>query len=172
MTPEKLSYDKSFSPALLGMWIFLATECLLFSALLFTLFLYRHQYAADFGAGTRHLSLFVGTLNTAILLTSSFTMALAVRDSESEHFKRAKKLMWTTAGLGLVFIVLKFQEYAHHYQEGLVPALNWFPDRLSLPHLPLFFVLYYFTTGLHAVHLMIGIVLISLTRGSNGVLGK
>jgi cytochrome c oxidase subunit 3 len=152
---------------LLGMWIFLATECLLFSVLLFTLALYRHLYPIDFAVGTRDLSLFTGTLNTAILLTSSFAMVLAVHFSSISNFTLAKRCARITGGLGAVFLILKFSEYDHDYHAGLVPAIRWLASDVENPHLKLFFVLYFFTTLLHALHLFIGIFLVTLVPPKN-----
>jgi cytochrome c oxidase subunit 3 len=148
--------EDSVRPSLLGMWIFLATEILLFSMLFFTFGLYRHLYPADFSLGTNHLNLVIGTINTAVLLTSSFTMVLAV------HQKGSSKIPFlATLALGALFLVLKAYEYLAHYHEGLFPILNWQPPAGS-PHLLLFFFLYFFMTGLHALHLLIGLVLVSM----------
>jgi cytochrome c oxidase subunit 3 len=159
--------DAGPSIPLLGMWIFLATECLLFSVLLFTLALYRHLYPVDFAVGTRHLSLLIGTLNTAILLTSSFTMVLMVHFSSISDFTRSKLCARITGALGASFLVLKFVEYHNDYREGLVPALRWLASDVENPHLKLFFVLYFFTTLLHALHLFIGVFLVTLVPPEN-----
>jgi cytochrome c oxidase subunit 3 len=164
---EEILLPLSPSISLLGMWIFLATECLLFSVLLFTLGLYRHLYPVDFAIGTKHLSLGIGTLNTAILLTSSFTMVIAVYLSSESKVRLAKKFMFLTAFLGSAFVALKFKEYYDHYQEGLVPHFHWTADDVATPHLQLFFVLYFFTTALHALHLLIGITLVSTVPVKN-----
>jgi cytochrome c oxidase subunit 3 len=154
------------SIATLGMWVFLATECLLFSVLLFSLGLYRHLYPHDFSVGTGHLSLRVGTLNTAILLTSSFTMVLAVHFAKISDTVKSKKFAYSTAVLGFVFLVLKFMEYHDHYEEGLVPGIHWLIGNQS-QNLKLYFVLYFFSTSLHALHLLIGIFLVSLVPPKN-----
>jgi cytochrome c oxidase subunit 3 len=153
------SVEMERASSLLGMWIFLVTECLLFSVLLFTLGLYRYLYPIDFAVGTGHLSLGIGSVNTAILLTSSLTMAITVYASRVDDLTFAKRFSIMTALLGACFLGLKFKEYYDHYQEGLVPALRWQIDDSTLPHLKLFFVLYFFTTLLHALHLFIGMIL-------------
>jgi cytochrome c oxidase subunit 3 len=142
--------------ALLGMWIFLATEILLFSMLFLTFGIYRHLYPTEFSIGTNHLNLMLGTLNTAILLSSSFSMVLAV------HYRGATRTpFFITIALGALFIGFKAIEYLEHFHEGLFPILNWHPAPDIGGHLLLFFFLYFFMTGLHALHLLIGMALVA-----------
>ena len=146
--------------SILGMWIFLATELLLFSTLLLSLFLYRHLHPEAFAEGSRHLSRFLGSLNTVILLTSSFSMAKAVHASRDPSKNRTVGLsLMITALLGGVFLLIKAFEYYQHYQEGLMPVFHWSPALGSDPSFQLFFFLYFFSTALHALHLFIGCTL-------------
>ncbi len=145
------------STSTLGMWIFLGSELLLFSVVLFSIFLYRHLHENAFAEGSRHLSVVWGTINTAVLLTSSWTMAKAVHLSEKP--KPERSVHWNlvfTLLLGTVFLIIKAYEYRGDYLEGLIPGIHWttnHPDRAF----ELFFFLYFFSTSLHALHLLIGI---------------
>jgi cytochrome c oxidase subunit 3 len=157
--------------ATLGMWVFLATEILLFGGLFAGLTAYRTMYLPAFEAASHHLELWNGTLNTAVLLTSSLTMALAVRSAQLGAKKPTALLLLGTAGLGAVFLGFKLLEYYHHYQHGLVPGAMFryegpYPDQVQL-----FFVFYYVMTGLHAVHLTIGLG-VTLTLAALAWLGR
>jgi cytochrome c oxidase subunit 3 len=167
MMPETRDFatdTRDRNTAVLGMWIFLATELLLFSTLLLSIFLYRHLHPVEFAEGTRHLSRFWGALNTAVLLTSSWTMARAVHCSEKPE--KSREAFWSllvTVALGVIFLIIKGSEYVQHYREGLMPFFHWAPDISEGPAFQLFFFLYFFCTALHALHLIIGCTLISGT---------
>lgn len=144
----------------LGMWAFLATEVLFFGSLIAAYFNYRIWFGADFIAAARLTKAALGTVNTAVLLTSSACMAMAVTTYEAGS-KRAPVLwLLATALLGLSFIGIKGFEYWLEYQEHLVPALN-FDVRQHGGVAEIFFMLYFCATGLHALHLLIGISLVS-----------
>ena len=143
----------------LGMWAFLATEVLFFGALIAGYFNYRIWFGADFIAAARLTKVALGTLNTAVLLTSSACMAMAVSTHEAGS-KRAPVLwLLATALLGLSFIGIKGFEYYLEYQEHLVPALN-FDLQKHGGVAEIFFVFYFCATSLHALHLLIGISLV------------
>jgi cytochrome c oxidase subunit 3 len=144
--------------AALGMWIFLGSELLFFGGLFLSLAVYRHWYPAEFAEGTRHLNLWIGTINTALLLTSSVSIAVAL---ERIDIRPPRRLLLLTLLLGFLFLGLKGLEYFQHYQEGLFPVLNWNFAEFKDSRLMLFFILYFIMTGLHAVHLLIGLILIS-----------
>ncbi|HYX47589.1 MAG TPA: cytochrome c oxidase subunit 3 [Sphingomicrobium sp.] len=144
----------------LGMWAFLATEVLFFGALIAAYLNYRIWFGADFIAAAKMTKVVLGTANTAVLLTSSACMAMAVITFESGS-KRAP-VLWliATALLGLVFVGIKGTEWWLEYQEHLVPALNFDLARNG-GVAEIFFVFYFCATGLHALHLLIGISIIS-----------
>src|ERR1051326_3841451 len=144
----------------LGMWVFLATETLFFGALLLGYAVLRHAYPEGFAEAGRETKLVIGTVNTAVLLSSSATMAWAVHAAEGGHRRLTSGLLAATAALGLVFIALKGVEYAQEYAEQLVPGLNFDPSRG--PAVELFYFLYFVLTGVHALHLSIGIALVGL----------
>jgi cytochrome c oxidase subunit 3 len=144
----------------LGMWAFLATEVLFFGALIAAYLNYRVWFGADFIAAARLTKVVLGTANTAVLLTSSACMAMAVMTFDAGR-KRAP-VLWlvATALLGLLFVAIKASEWFLEYQEHLVPALNFDVTRYG-GVAEIFFIFYFCATGLHALHLLIGISLVS-----------
>jgi cytochrome c oxidase subunit 3 len=136
--------------ATLGMWVFLATELMFFGPLFFGYLYMRVHDPQGVAAASRHMHEWLGTLNTAILLTSSFTMALAVRCAMLSQRRAARRLLFMTAALGLAFLAVKATEYGLEWRDGLVPGFQ-------NPPLPIFFFLYFLMTGVHALHLLIGI---------------
>jgi len=152
----------------LGIWIFLATELMLFGGMFAAYTVYRWVYRAGFVAGSQHMELIVGAINTAVLITSSFTMAQAVQAAQLGRTRSLVRRLAATAALGAVFLALKGYEYWSHYREGLVPGRLWRYEGAHGNVVEVFFFLYYAMTGLHAVHLTVGVglvsVLIVLTR--------
>lgn len=144
----------------LGMWAFLATEVLFFGALIAAYLNYRIWFGADFIAAARLTKVWLGTANTAVLLTSSACMAMAVKSFEAGSRRAPVLWLLATAALGLVFIAIKATEYWLEYQEKLVPALNfdlaWHGGTAEI-----FFVFYFCATLLHALHLLIGISIVT-----------
>src|SRR5262249_50356246 len=134
--------------ARLGMWVFLATEVLLFGGPIMLYFAYRSAYPAGFGEAGRATKIIIGSANTAILLTSSFAVAWAVAAVKAEAQRFAANLLTAAALLGVVFLVLKGIEYAQEYREGLVPALHFTVQGQWAGAIQLFFIFYFVTTGL------------------------
>jgi cytochrome c oxidase subunit 3 len=145
--------------AALGMWVFLATELMFFGAIFLGYLYLRTTHAAEVTEAAHHTHEWIGTINTAILLTSSFSMALAVRFSQLARRQAVQRLLWVTAALGAAFIVLKGIEYAMEWHEGLVPGLH-FTVGENARVTQLFFFLYFLATGVHAVHLSIGVAIV------------
>jgi cytochrome c oxidase subunit 3 len=144
----------------LGMWAFLATEVLFFGALIAAYLNYRNWLGDEFIAAASLTKVALGTANTAVLLTSSACMAMAVMTFEAGS-KRAPVLWLTaTALLGLAFVVIKASEWWLDYQEHLIPALNFDLARHG-GVAEIFFVFYFCATGLHALHLLIGISIVA-----------
>ncbi|HXS52415.1 MAG TPA: cytochrome c oxidase subunit 3 [Usitatibacter sp.] len=147
--------------ASLGMWVFLATEVMFFGVLFLA---YTHARIVDpqgFAAASRLTHEWLGTINTAVLLTSSLTMALAVRNGWAGHRTIVIRLLWATAALGLAFIVIKAIEYSLEWRDGLVPVLNFTYAGANRRGVETFFFLYFLMTGVHAVHLTIGVLLVA-----------
>ncbi len=146
----------------LGMWTFLSTEVLFFGVLFVGFYAMRLRWPVDFAQGARHLKWHLGTINTAVLLTSSFFMALAVHAASLGDRRGVGRWLLLTLALGNLFLGIKFSEYAIEYHERLVP--HWHYSGLDQPageprpeRLPLFMSAYFITTGFHALHVMIGL---------------
>ncbi|MGE5567553.1 MAG: cytochrome c oxidase subunit 3 [Rhodospirillales bacterium] len=146
----------------LGMWVFLGTEILFFGGLITSYMIYRSLFAPAFHIGSGHLDIASGTAMTVILLASSFTMALSVHAAEHGLRRRLILCLSLTLVLGLVFLGLKGREYYHVYLEKLVPGGRF---QFAEPHareVQLFMVHYFIMTGMHALHMIIGAVMVSV----------
>ena len=148
-----------------GMWVFLSSELLFFGPLLFGyLYLRMHDPQAT-GMASRHTDMLLGTVNTAVLLTSSLCMALAGHAAQQGHDmrdrRRAARLLALTAALGIVFLAIKGYEWHQEFDEHLFPGVGFHPSDANDPAtahgIELFFLLYFAATGLHALHLLIGV---------------
>lgn len=154
------SFEEQRQASSLGVWVFLATEVMFFGALFASYTIYRWLHPAAFAMASRHLDVELGTLNTAVLLTSSLTMALAVRFAQLGRGKLAAGLLGCTIVLGAAFLGIKGYEYHQKLVEHLVPGPSFsgeFPDPRGAQ---LFFCLYFGMTGLHAIHMIVGICLL------------
>jgi cytochrome c oxidase subunit 3 len=142
-----------------GIWIFLASETLFFGALMLTYAVCRIEHPDAFAAAGRETNVWYGTMNTAILLTSSLTMAVASQAAAQSGRVRPLILscLGATVALGLAFIVLKGFEYKEDIDKHLVPGAGF---ALSRPA-QLFYGFYWLVTGVHAIHLTIGIALVA-----------
>ena len=146
----------------LGMWMFLATEVLFFGAVLSAFHIYRFKYGEAFIHASMMLSTPLAAANTAVLLCSSLTMALAVRAARIGQSRRVQQaFIVATMILGLAFLVIKGCEYGLDYHENLVPHYDFHPEKwpanLDARHGELFFGFYFTLTGLHAVHMVVGL---------------
>jgi len=145
----------------LGMWTFLVTEIMFFGGLFATYIIYRALYLPAFETGSRLLNVKFGAANTAVLIGSSLTMALAIHAAQAGK-KKSEQVVYLvlTMILGAVFLFLKFNyEWRADYAEHLVPGFGFIirPEwGAAGPHVPLFFCFYFFMTGLHALHMIIG----------------
>ncbi len=141
----------------LGIWIFLVGEVLFFGALFITFAVYRMSYHQGFEEASRHLYESIGATNTAILLTSSLLMALAVHASNHDQRRRAVHLLAGTVVLGGVFLLLKATEYYLDYREDLLPPNHFDRSRFVHPaHAELFLAFYWIMTVIHAIHVLSG----------------
>jgi cytochrome c oxidase subunit III len=160
--PQFVSTAHRDETAELGMWVFLATEVLLFGGLILGYFVYRHNYPAGFAAASRHTEIVIGTANTAILLTSSFLVACAVEAFSAETRKTCVALLSGAIVLGVVFIVLKGIEYTDEYHEHLVPGIDFSFEATRANGAQLFFIFYFVATAIHALHMLIGIAVLGV----------
>jgi cytochrome c oxidase subunit III len=154
--------DQQHDAAILGMWSFLATEVLFFGGLFVSYAIYRERYPEAFALACHKLDVMLGAVNTAVLLGSSLTMALGVRAAQLGQRRQVVAYLVGTMLLGAGFLGIKAVEYHHDYVLRLVPWMNFSYPGDQARGVEMFFVLYFFMTGLHAIHLVIGIVLVGL----------
>ncbi len=147
--------------ARLGMWLFLVTEVLLFGGLFVGYGLMAARHAAAFRAAHEHLDRVLGTLNTVVLLVSSFTMAMAVASSRHNRRKAAAVFLVLTLLLAGVFLVIKYFEYSHKVHDGLLPGKFYTHKGDSVPGQSMFFSFYFMMTGLHGLHIVGGIAVMA-----------
>jgi cytochrome c oxidase subunit 3 len=141
----------------LGMWVFLVTEVLFFGGLFMTYIVYRSWYPGAFAAASHELDITLGTINTAVLITSSLTMALAVHASQTGERRLLLIFLLITMALGVTFLGIKGVEYYHKFTEHHVPGPAFQFEKEYFRHAQLFFSLYFVMTGLHALHMIIGL---------------
>ena len=154
----------------LGMWVFLGTEVMFFGGMFLGYTFYRTAYPQGFAAASNHLDIWLGTINTAVLICSSFTMALAVRAGQIGQNRLVKIFLCLTIVLGIVFLGIKFTEYYQKFEEHLVPGWDFRFEGALVSSAEIFFSFYFAMTGMHAVHMIIGISLLTVlivkaTRG-------
>jgi cytochrome c oxidase subunit 3 len=144
-----------------GIWIFIASELLLFAGLFALYTAYRTEYRAAFDASVHHAELAIGTINTTLLVVSSFTAAAALGALRRGARRSCTLLLLATIALGSVFLVLKCVEYGRHFEEGIYPGLSYASRELPGSGAQLFFTLYYFMTGLHVLHLVAAVLVLA-----------
>ena len=148
----------------LGMWMFLVTEVLFFGGLFATYVLYRLRFPGVFAEASHHLNVPMGAVNTAILICSSLTMALAIYAAQVNKKKAIVPWLLATIALGSAFLVVKAFEYQEKFVHHLVPGPNFDLSQFTPDHArpaQMFFSLYFVMTGIHALHIIIGIGLLS-----------
>ena len=184
--------------ATLGMWIFLVTEVLFFGGMFLTYTINRHYFFTAFGIGSNTLDITLGTVNTIVLIMSSFTMAMGVWSAQTGKKKLVPLFLILTLSLGCVFLGIKFIEYKQKFEHHLIPGHNFDityrsshpapvddPEEMALEkqevdralasdpdansHAQLYFSLYFAMTGLHALHMIVGAgLIIWLIKGALG----
>jgi cytochrome c oxidase subunit 3 len=171
-----VTVDQQRETASFGMWLFLLTEIMFFGGLFFAYLLYRNWYNPAFVAASNQLSIPLGTANTAILISSGFFMALGVWAAEVRKKKLLVLYLVLTTVFGLAFLGIKYFEYKEKFELHHIPGANFDvsqfinPQAYGLKEEPLapdmaqktqvFFFLYFAMTGMHALHMIIGIVLL------------
>ena len=151
---------KDYTGAKMGMWLFLFTELLLFGGLFLLYSMYRTKYPTDFHHAAAELDTFYGTINTIILLTSSLTMAVAIAAIRQGAKRFCIINLWLTVGFGAAFMIIKYFEWGAKFEHGIYPG-----SEFLLQHAHgeiLFFGLYFTMTGLHGLHVLIGMILIAV----------
>jgi cytochrome c oxidase subunit III len=165
VVPHDFQYESPMhqaTTAVAGMWLFLATEVLFFGGLILSWIYSRHWNQVGFDAGARETVLWIGTLNTVILITSSFMYAAGVAFIRAGNTRRLIQCCTVTLILGLLFLALKFGlEWRDDFTNHLFPAAIGF--KITGPEeggARLFFVFYFISTGLHGVHMVVGVALL------------
>jgi cytochrome c oxidase subunit 3 len=152
--------EQQHEASTLGMWAFLATEVLFFGAVFTGYAIYRSYYTEAFVGGSKLLKLWLGTVNTAVLISSSLTVVLALHGARTGRRRLLVLFLAATMVLGAVFLGIKATEYYIEYEEHLVPGLDFapreWPEGVETRHGELFFTFYFIMTGLHAVHMLVG----------------
>ena len=151
------SLEQQRDATTLGMWVFLTTEVLFFGGLFMVYSVYRSWYPDAFAAASHELDVVLGTVNTAVLITSSLTMALAVHAAQTGRRGLLLTFLVVTMMLGATFLGIKSVEYYHKFAEHHVPGPGFQFEKEYFRHAQLFFSLYFVMTGLHALHMIIGI---------------
>ena len=164
------SLAQQHEAASIGMWAFLVQEVMFFGGLFTAYLVYRSLHPAAFAEGSSHLPVALGTLNTAVLIGSSLTMALAVRAAQLGRSRVVAGWILATVLLACVFLGVKSVEYADKWHHALIPGVRWAPEPGADPYLNLFFALYFVMTGMHALHMLVGIGLMTFvtTRALRG----
>jgi cytochrome c oxidase subunit III len=168
----------------LGMWVFLVTELMFFGGMFLAYTLYRTKFPADFASASNHLDLTLGAVNTVVLILSSLTMALAVYSAQVGNRRNLIMFLVITIMLGLTFLGIKAVEYRDKYEDSLIPG-QLIPGRPYKPavhehgtpydkhklhllpgatvkHVEMFYWIYFAMTGMHALHMIIGVGLLSV----------
>ncbi len=165
------TWEQQHTANLLGMWVFLATEVMFFGGMFLAYLIFRTIYPEAFAEAAQHQNVVAGSINTFVLIFSSLMMVLAVRGAQLGQRKVLVFFLLATAALGMVFLGIKGFEYWQHWHEGLAPGFNYDYTRAPNANVQaLFFFLYFAMTGVHAAHMIIGIVLVLIVavRGFRG----
>jgi cytochrome c oxidase subunit 3 len=156
--------------ATLGMWAFLATEIMFFGSVLTGYTVYRSQFPQEFQAASKLLSVPLATTNTVILICSSLTVVMALHSAKIGRHNLVPLFLGATLVLGAAFLGIKFYEYSLDYHEHLIPGYDYHPEDWGakpLGQAELFMTFYFILTGLHAVHMLVGMgVLVWVLAGA------
>jgi len=170
------SADHEYQSSKQGIWLFLCTEILMFGGLFVGYAIFHHIYPDIFKIGSTFTDWRMGAANTVVLLTSSLTMALGIYYTQTGNRSKAITMMGITVACGAVFMLIKYFEYSHKIHLGLLPG-SWFHADMnalleevrqkkmatleSIPsNLPLYFSFYYMMTGIHGIHVLLGMAMI------------
>lgn len=150
----------------MGMWLFLFTELLLFGGLFLVYLIYRYIYHDNFLEASHDLNVFIGTVNTIVLLASSMTVAMSITAMQKGNIRLSKQLIWVTIIAAGIFMVNKYFEWTAKFEHGLFPGMEHYAELANGERL--FYFLYFFMTGLHALHVIVGaIFLLFVIRAIN-----
>lgn len=155
------SAEHEFETSKFGVWLFLCTEILMFGGLFVGYAIFHNVHPEIFVEGSKYLDWKMGALNTVVLLVSSFTMAMSIHFAQKNSTKKTVACLAITLLCGIVFLLVKYIEYSHKIHLGLLPGKFFhYTETVTDPHLPLYFSFYFCMTGLHGLHVLIGMGLI------------
>jgi cytochrome c oxidase subunit 3 len=162
--------EQQFDSAKLGMWVFLVTEVLFFGGLFAAYIIFRAWYPELFTKASTQLDTIMGGINTIVLIASSLTMALSIRAAQTNNKKATFNFLLATLVLAGVFLVIKYFEYTHKFHIGIYPGKFYTFTEIDHPKANVFFSIYYMMTGLHGIHVVIGMGLIAwlMVRAQKG----
>ncbi len=149
--------EQQFDAAKFGMWIFLVTEILFFGGLFAAYIIYRAWYPELFTLASEELNTLWGGVNTLVLIGSSLTVAMAIKSAQLNQKKNIIINLGITIALACVFMVIKYFEYTHKFEIGIFPGEYYTFGGIDHPQANIFFSLYYMMTGLHGIHVLVGI---------------
>ena len=162
-----VSSEQQFDAAKLGMWIFLITELLLFSGMFVAYTVYRAQHPVAFVEASHTLNWVMGGGNTLVLLASSLTVALSIHYAQKNEQRKSAWALTITVALACVFLVVKYFEYTAKFEHGVYPGEAFHPhgehyaQLNNFPYARQFFSIYFVMTGIHGIHVLIGVGLIA-----------
>lgn len=153
-----------------GIWLFMVTEILMFGGLFVGYFLMHGKFPATFSEGASHLDWRMGSINTIVLIISSWTMAYSINLIQNGKNKQANYALIATIACGFIFMAIKYMEYSHKIHEGLLPGRFFHGEHAVATNLGLYFGFYFSMTGLHGIHVLCGMALITwvLIRNMRG----
>ena len=152
---EVVDFNNDYEGAKLGFWLFIFTEIMIFGAMFLVFGFYMFQFSADFMSSSEGLNRLLGGINTFILLVSALTMGLSLVKLRNGKIDESKKFIWATIILAIIFVTIKYFEWSHEIHLGIYPGsptLDSMADGTKL-----FFGLYFTMTGLHGLHIIIGV---------------
>lgn len=144
-----------------GIWLFMVTEILMFGGLFVGYFIFHRIYPEMFAEGASHLDWRMGSINTVVLILSSWTMALSIHYIQRGINRKATICLITTILCGFIFMGIKYMEYAHKFHDGLLPGKFFHYPEAVAHNLGMYFGFYFMMTGLHGVHVIVGMSLIA-----------
>jgi cytochrome c oxidase subunit III len=156
------SLQRQVDASRLGMWLFLSTEVLLFAGLFVAYSVYRYSFPHAFAEASRHSETWAGTTNTFVLITSSLTVALAIHYVRLEKRKLACVMLAITIFFAFCFLGIKAIEYTNHFREGALPGKYYQMHEVLLPGASMYWALYFLMTGLHGIHVLVGMSVIAV----------
>ncbi len=158
-----VSSEQQFDAAKMGMWLFLITEMLLFSGMFVAYAVYRFLQPEVFAQSSELLNPWLGGLNTIVLLASSFTVAMSIHFAQKNDQRKLVLNLLLTLAFATVFMVVKYFEYTDKFSHGIFPGGHFAPhgdyQGYDIPYAPIFFSIYFVMTGIHGVHVLIGMAL-------------